>query len=606
MTSILVSEVSSRLGRAVHDLLASRGLSVAVADENATAEADAALIITDLGPGLMARATPENPGTAGTGIGEDRHAVIRSLIASAAARGRRIVLVSGLQQTPGMPPVTDTDRDSVRIEALLAQNAAQRAVILRVSDVMDPTDPDLQAAVRALIDASANATWPPSDHVQVIALTDLAAAVVAATQVRGVEGRWFDIVHPKAAGEEEIRAEAQRIAQIFDTPDMTEIKHRMDDSLVAVRRHGAAAAEALGVRPQNSLYVLLAQTIQLMAADAFRLGVAQPVQPPMPAVWQALETGALPLAGCCAVVTGVTGKVGSATARMLVRLGANVTGLALRPETGLALEHAFAEEYDFLARQRRRLDAERLRRDGGAGGQSITGDPGRLRVLSADLTDRKALAAIAERLAAELPQIDILIHAAGATSQDRRQTAQGIEAVLALQMLAPVALTRLLAEPLCRANSAWVLNPVTLAQADHPFELNDLQSTTSYRPTQVVGRAQSGLVALTGALAEGMAGTNVNIAAVALPPVPTPFLLPSEGPQPGAQTQVNQRYLQMHTPSQAAAMLIEVMLSQDFAQAHGCLIVGETVAGPILMPADDRGRIGALWTACAALSGLAE
>ena len=594
MTSVLVSETSSRLGQAVRDLMVARGLTVS------DGTSGAALVITDLGPALMAR------GAGYVGLSEERHAQIVALIA--ASQGR-IVLVGGLQPLPGVPPLTAAERDASRIEAAVAERAASLAVILRVSDVMDPADPDLRTAIRALIDTSPTAMWPATDQVQVIALADLAAACVSAVQARGVEGRWFDIVHPEAASREAVVAEAGRIARLLVDPDMTEIQPRPSYPPVTARRDGSAGIEALHIRPQMSVFVLLARTVQGMIADSVQQGTIPPIRPPMPAVYRALETGGMPLAGLCAVVTGATGQIGMATARMLVRLGADVIGVARGTDAGSAMERTFAAEHAFLDRQRRRLDAEWQRR---GGGEPVVGEPGRFRFVAADLADRDALTGLATHLQAS-SEIDILIHTAGAVSRERHQTAQGVEAMLALHLLAPVALTRLLAEPLARARSAWVLNAVTQSQADHPFDLADLQSRNAYLPAEVLARAQSGLVALTGALAEGMAGTGVKIAAVALPPVRTPFLLPLEEPVTGgvtaqqmAQSQREQRRIQMDTPAHAASRLIEVMLAQEFAQAHGHLIEGDNIAGPILTPATDLQRLGALWAASAALSGLPE
>lgn len=607
MTRVLVSETRSRLGAALRDLLAARGLAVAEAGDTASVPPGAALIVTDLAPALMAGAAPR------AGLAEDRHARIAGLIAAVAARGGRVVLVSGPMPLPGVPPVTQAERDARRIEAALAERAAAQAVILRVSDVMDPTDPDLRAAIRALIDASPVAGWPLTDQVQAIGLTDLAAAAVAAVQARGVQGKWFDIVHPEAASRVAVQAEAQRIARLLIDPEVTEVQCRPAYPPVTARRDGTAAAEALHVRPRESLFVLLAQAIQGMIAQAVQKGTIPPIRPPMPAVHRALETGALPLAGMTAVVTGATGRIGGAAVRMLLRLGADVVGVARGAAAGARMAAALADEHDFLARQRRRLDAERVRRDGGV---PVPGDPGRFRFLPADLADRAALADLAARLTAMAPRIDILIHAAGAISRERQETPQGVEATLALHLLAPVALTRLLAGPLAaagRGGGAWVVNPVTEAQAEHPFDLADLQSRAAYLPAEVLARAQSGLVAMTGALAEAMAGSGVRIAAVALPAVRTPFLLPLDEPLTGgvtaqqvAQTQREQRRMQMDTPAHAASRLIEVMLAAEFAAAHGCLIRGDAIAGPALPPGDDRARGGALWSACAALSGLPE
>ena len=604
MTRILLSEAQSRAGRAVRDLFLAHGVPVDVAGGEMAVAPGVTLIVTDLAPALMAGTRQV------AGPGPDRLAQIDVLLRAVAAQAGRIVLISGPQMPDGEPAASDVERNARQLESAVFRLAAGRGIILRASDVMDPNDIDLRVALRSLIEGNPAAAWPVTDPVQVIGLADLAAATVAAAQARGIEGRAFDIVHPEAAYRFVVQSEAQRMARLLVDPDATDGQNRPAYPAATPRRDGAAAAHALHVRPQTSIFVLLAQTIQGMVAESVRHGTIAPIRAAMPAVDHALETGALPLAGSTAVVTGATGQIGRAVTRMLVRLGANVTGVARRADAGAEMERAFAGERDFLQRQRQRLDAERMRRDGGA---PVVGEPGRFRFMQGDLGENAALKAVATRLAAELPRINILIHAAGAIRRDRQENAQKVEAVLALHMLAPIALTRLLAEPLRRAGSAWVINPVTALHQFYPYDLNDLQSRNRYEPAEVLARAHAGLVALTGALAVGMTGTGVNIAAVALAQVRTPLLLRLEGPLTGsvveqhiAKTRREQQRAAMDTPAHAARQIVEVMLGRQFADAHGSLINGGRVEGPILTHGTDLDRLDALWTASAALSGLPE
>ena len=149
--------------------------------------------------------------------------------------------------------------------------------------------------------------------------------------------------------------------------------------------------------------------------------------------------------------------------------------------------------------------------------------------------------------------------------------------------------------------------------AAFPFDLNDLQSRHAYLPEEVLFRAQSGLVAMTGALSEAMRGSGVSIAAVSLAPFRSDFYSSLDVPVSGGatarqvqNTQRDQARMQMPSPAQAASQVLEVLLSADFASAHGGLVRGEDLVGSALTPNDDRSSVAALWRACAELADLPE
>jgi len=128
-----------------------------------------------------------------------------------------------------------------------------------------------------------------------------------------------------------------------------------------------------------------------------------------------------PMAGKVVVLTGATSGIGLAAAEALARLGASLVLVG----RDAALAHGAAVR---VAR---------------ASGSSA------VRPLVADLASRAQVRALGDELA-RLPRLDVLVHCAGIWHLRRRETPDGVEETLAVNHLAPFALTaRLL--PLLRA-----------------------------------------------------------------------------------------------------------------------------------------------------------
>jgi NAD(P)-dependent dehydrogenase (short-subunit alcohol dehydrogenase family) len=128
-----------------------------------------------------------------------------------------------------------------------------------------------------------------------------------------------------------------------------------------------------------------------------------------------------PLAGRVIVLTGATSGIGLAAAEALARLGAS---LVLVGRDAAATHRAAV---------------------------TVTGTSGNpaVRGLAADLASRAQVRSLGDELL-RLPCLDVLIHCAGVWHLRRRETGDGIEETLAVNHLAPFALTvRLL--PLLRA-----------------------------------------------------------------------------------------------------------------------------------------------------------
>ena len=120
------------------------------------------------------------------------------------------------------------------------------------------------------------------------------------------------------------------------------------------------------------------------------------------------------------LITGATGGIGNATALALARLGARVV---------------------VTGRDRDRGEAAVMALRSRSGNRNVD-------LLLADLSAQAGVRALAAQFLRQHPRLDVLINNAGLADAKRRLTADGIEADLAVNALAPFLLTQLLLEPL--------------------------------------------------------------------------------------------------------------------------------------------------------------
>ncbi|MBE7210788.1 MAG: SDR family oxidoreductase [Gluconacetobacter diazotrophicus] len=175
--------------------------------------------------------------------------------------------------------------------------------------------------------------------------------------------------------------------------------------------------------------------------------------------------------GKVVVVTGATSGIGQAAARQMAAAGATVV-LAARD------------------REKSRATADTiLRRHPGAA----------IEQLPLDLADLHSVRAFAERAAADLPRIDVLLNNAGLGMQpDRRLTADGFERQFGTNHLGHFALTALLVPALLRAPHPRVVWISSIAHARGRIDFRDPHAERSYEGRRVY--AQSKLANLVTAL----------------------------------------------------------------------------------------------------------
>ncbi|WP_328875053.1 SDR family NAD(P)-dependent oxidoreductase [Streptomyces sp. NBC_00287] len=131
----------------------------------------------------------------------------------------------------------------------------------------------------------------------------------------------------------------------------------------------------------------------------------------------------------------------------------------------------------------------------------------------ADLASLKQVRELAAHVAADRPDLDVLVNNAGVGSgqsgSGRELSADGHELRLAVNYLAPVALTRALL-PTLRANApARIVNVGSAGQ--EPLDFDDPEFTRGYEGFAAYCRSKFALAAHTFTLAEELAGTGVSV-----------------------------------------------------------------------------------------------
>ena len=201
--------------------------------------------------------------------------------------------------------------------------------------------------------------------------------------------------------------------------------------------------------------------------------------------WERLEERSL--AGKVVVLSGGTGGIGEAAARLFAAQGATLEIVARDPDKSARV-------------------VETLKRDSGNA---------HVDVVIADLGDLDQVRAAADTLASRHARIDVLAHNAGALFPERRRTADGTDLTVELMVSAPFLLTGLLLERLRaderdvvdgggadraasgRREPGRVLTMSSGGMYTEPLTVEGLQmSEASYRGTAQYARAKRAQVSL--------------------------------------------------------------------------------------------------------------
>lgn len=156
------------------------------------------------------------------------------------------------------------------------------------------------------------------------------------------------------------------------------------------------------------------------------------------------------------VITGATGAIGSAAAAVLAAQGARLL---------------------LLARPTNRLDSvvERLQRD-----KRVLG-------IGVDLSVLSSMRRASREIARSAAHVDALIHVAAVFSNERRQTADGFELMLATNHLGPFVLTNLLRDQLVGGGRVIMVS----APSSTRVNFDHLLSKDDFRPLQTFGATKA-------------------------------------------------------------------------------------------------------------------
>jgi dehydrogenase/reductase SDR family member 12 len=186
--------------------------------------------------------------------------------------------------------------------------------------------------------------------------------------------------------------------------------------------------------------------------------------------WQPLEE--LPGNGQRALVTGANSGLGYATARALLRSGAEVL-LVVRSE---------------------QKGEDTLDRLSGDLGRDVRGDA---TYDLADLADLASVRALAGRILADETRLDVLIHNAGAMFEERAETDDGLERTYQIHVVGPFLLTSLLLPKLAKEAPTRVITVTSGGMYAEKLVTARVDSPGRFKPTVSYARAKRAQVTLT-------------------------------------------------------------------------------------------------------------
>lgn len=196
----------------------------------------------------------------------------------------------------------------------------------------------------------------------------------------------------------------------------------------------------------------------------------------------------------------------------------------------------------------------------------------------ADLASMRETRAAARAIAEAAPKLDVLLNVAGVVMGERRETTEGVETTLAVNLLSPILLTQELIPNLRSASKSSSEARVVMTGSGainfvKDLAPSDLQSRKNYNGfTGAYARTKAWLTlwALTASIPDVFVtvadpgGTKTDMTSLAAIPAPIRFLRP----------------LIMHSPKVAARAFVSAGLDASKGSIEGCVVGTKKAAAP--------------------------
>lgn len=192
------------------------------------------------------------------------------------------------------------------------------------------------------------------------------------------------------------------------------------------------------------------------------------------------------LSGQVILVTGANSGVGKATSRRLAGMGATLVMMARDQERG---ENALAEV------------------------RAASGDE-RVHLMLCDLASLADVARFVDAFKDRFDRLDVLINNAGIYLLRRRESADGLEKMFAVNHLAPFLLTNRLLDLLKESAPARIVNVSSTAHRVGAIALDNLQRRERFSPNRVYGETKLMNLLFTYELARRLEGSGVTVNAL--------------------------------------------------------------------------------------------
>ena len=191
------------------------------------------------------------------------------------------------------------------------------------------------------------------------------------------------------------------------------------------------------------------------------------------------------MAGKVCIISGGTSGIGKATATGLARLGATVVVLSRESPRGASVATEIAAD---------------------SGNEAVS-------FMGADLASQASIRQFAEAFSAEHPKLHVLVNCAHVYYTQRTETPDGLEAIFAVNYLAPFLLTNLLLGALRKGAPSRVVNITDDWGMVHraPLDFDDLQATKDYKPVRQHNRAKLAFFYFNHELGKRLDGTGVTV-----------------------------------------------------------------------------------------------